>query len=412
MAHPIRVLVLTPWFPRPGSPGCGAFVHEQVRALRARGIEQRIINPLPLVPFPLRWLKGDYAGWAATPCREMRDGFTIDHPRYVSLPRRILLEFVGAGLFRAIRRQVRLLYRDWRFDVIHVHEAYPCGAAAVRLRDAEANSAKVLMTIHRTSIDDIPRHNRACLVAVRNALLLADQVVFVSRHGLQLGLDHTHSMIRHKSAVITNGVDPERFGLNPADRRQVNVLRQKYAGSFNLLFVGNIALAKGVGELLQAVESWAANIVSIRLLLVGNNLMGRSLDKLIAARNLQDRVEVVGPVEHDRIKIWMSFADALVLPSYIEGVPTVLFESLYLGLPSIFTRVGGIPYVVRDGEHALLIEPRSASAILQAVRQLCANPDLRKQLAQNGRKLVTRKYTWDANALQTIELYRNLLGGS
>jgi glycosyltransferase involved in cell wall biosynthesis len=104
----------------------------------------------------------------------------------------------------------------------------------------------------------------------------------------------------------------------------------------------------------------------------------------------------------------MHFADAFILPSHSEGLPTVLFESLYSATPSIFTRVGGIADVVEDGQHALLIEPGSTDAICTAIERLMQDGDLCERLSQQGHALIRDHYTWQLNAQRHTVLYASL----
>jgi glycosyltransferase involved in cell wall biosynthesis len=106
----------------------------------------------------------------------------------------------------------------------------------------------------------------------------------------------------------------------------------------------------------------------------------------------------------------MSFASAFVLPSHSEGTPTVLFEALFVGAPSIFTRVGGVGDIVTDGQEALVIPPRSVPAIEQAISTLRNDPKLCQQLSARGHELIRRKFTWALNAQAHVVIYRRLLG--
>ena len=105
------------------------------------------------------------------------------------------------------------------------------------------------------------------------------------------------------------------------------------------------------------------------------------------ANGLTNRVTLVGPVLHNRVKIWMNFADAFILPSHSEGLPTVLFEALYAGAPSIFTRVGGVGDIVEDGRDALVIEPGRLRRSKESIARLMDSPELCRPLAQ-GHQLI------------------------
>jgi hypothetical protein len=107
----------------------------------------------------------------------------------------------------------------------------------------------------------------------------------------------------------------------------------------------------------------------------------------------------------------MHSADAFILPSHSEGVPTVLFEALYTGTPSIFTTVGGVGDIVKDGEEALLIPPKSVNAIKQAIVRLLDNPGLGQHIAMKGHQLIRDNYTWEMNAAKHVKLYEEVISG-
>lgn len=406
----MKVLFLSLWYPNAQNPVSGTFVHEQAEALRALDVDVRVMQPLPKTPFPIRLLKPSYAQLAAIPAVASSAGQPVYHPRYLALPAHKLFEHVGDWMFRAIRNQLIALRREWRFDVIHAHATYPCGFAANRCRDALFPDVKVVHTIHRTCIIDAPRYNAACFDRVRASLEGADFNIFVSGEGLGLGLEYTGGRIADRSRYISNGVNPTRFSLQPADLAQVDALRQQHPDTFNLVFVAYLKEVKGVKELLEAVR----NLVQqgrkqLRLFLVGGNQLGSYVADYVAAHQLQDHVVLVGAVPHEQVKVWMRFGDAFILPSHSEGTPTVLFESLFVGTPSIFTRVGGVGDVVTDNETALVIPPRSVPAIEAAVARLMDDPALRRRLSDAGHALIRDQFTWALNAEAVLALYREQL---
>lgn len=104
-------------------------------------------------------------------------------------------------------------------------------------------------------------------------------------------------------------------------------------------------------------------------------------------------------------------ADAFVLASHVEGLPIALLEAMALGLPSVSTRVNAIPEAVIDGETGLLIEPRDATAIADAVRRLKNDPDLAARLASSGREKVIAEFNEVAVAEVAWKAYTRVPGG-
>ena len=406
----MRVLFLSMWYPNRENPVFGTFVHEQAVALRDCGVDVRIVQPIPHAPFPLGLMSERYAALAKIPEREIYEGFEVYHPRYLTLPQHLLFEHVGDWMYRSVKRMVEEIHAEWPFDVIHAHATYPCGYAANRLRDECLPSVKVVHTIHRTCIIDAPNYNAACRRKVQQALDEADAGVFVASEGLHLADELTEGRMAARSHYITNGVNTTKFSLHEADRAVLEQLKDEHAGSWNLVFVGYLNQRKGLRELLPAVAHLVrAGHTRLKLFLVGRNELGDYVGDFIREQGLQSNVVLVGSVHHSKVKHWMHFADAFILPSHSEGLPTVLFESLFSATPSIFTRVGGIADVVEDGEHALLIAPGSTEAICNAVERLMQDEPLRERLSRQGHALIRDNYTWQLNAERHVALYASLL---
>lgn len=407
----MKVLFLTMWYPNAQNPVSGTFVHEQAEALRQEGCEVRVMQPLPLAPFPVTLFKKSYRDLAAVPDEEHYAGHPVYRPRYLTLPAHRLYERVGDWMYHAIRGPIAALYRQWPFDLIHAHATYPCGYAANCCRDELFPQVTVVHTIHRTCIIDAPRYNRACFEKVRRGLESADFNAFVSGEGMRLGLEYTGGRIAARSQYITNGVNAEKFSLSAAELQEVQALKTAHATTWNLVFVGYLKEIKGIKELLAAVRNLVAQgRRDLRLFLVGDNQLGAYVDDYLTAHGLRDVVVPVGAVPHQRVKVWMRFASAFILPSHSEGTPTVLFEALFVGAPSIFTRVGGVGDIVTDGQEALLIPPRSVPAIEQAIRTLIDEPQLCRQLSARGHELIKNQFTWARNAQTHLNLYQHLLG--
>jgi len=398
------------YYPSDANSGYGSFVHEQSAALRDLGADVKVFQPLPRAPFPLGYLDSRYREASRAPKLETYQGIEVMHSRYLSLPRNWRLERAGDWMTASIHDAVVALHASWPFEIINAHTTYPCGYSANLIRDRSLPEVRVVHTVHRASIVDTPRFNRACADKVRQSLEGADASVFVSREGLQLAEELTGGRNRRPPEYITNGVNPETFDLDEASAAAARRLREQHADSTNVLFVGSLCERKGTWELLEAFRGLTKSQAKpLRLFLVGPNLLGRALQRRIRALGLEGRVVLTGPVGHEHVKIWMAAADVFVLPSHSEGVPTVLFESLYAGLPGVFTRVGGTEAVVCDDETALLIPPGSVESLIEALGRLVRDEALRDTLSRNGQNLVRQDYTWQVNARKNLELFEALL---
>ncbi len=172
-----------------------------------------------------------------------------------------------------------------------------------------------------------------------------------------------------KTSLLMNAVDRDQFRPD-ADLR--NTMRQALScrdDEFVLFFVGRLEEIKQLDRLIAALPL-ARAFMPIRLLVAGDGSHRLRLERLVAELGLGDLVTFLGKVSHDRLPGYYNLADALVLPSRMEGVPMVILESLACGTPVIATAVGGIPDLVRNGENGQLldaVEPASIAAALQTV---------------------------------------------
>jgi glycosyltransferase involved in cell wall biosynthesis len=154
-----------------------------------------------------------------------------------------------------------------------------------------------------------------------------------------------------------------------------------------ILFVGFIRPEKGIEYLLEAVSQLEMNI-SWELEIVGRREFpdhAKKLDEIADERRIRDRVRWLGYLPNGE-PLWdrMRAADLLVLPTLSEGTPHVLVEARANGLPCISTTVGGVPSVVKDGYDALLVPPKDARALTQAIERIIGDAEFRRKLIRNG----------------------------
>lgn len=207
-------------------------------------------------------------------------------------------------------------------------------------------------------------------------------------------------------AIDSFQIPPERISIIhngvPASPPRPRTARQE--GPFHLLFLGNLQERKGVSDLLRALARPELRAYEMRVTLAG----GGPVDKyrqMASDLGIADRVRFTGWVAQDEARALTVDADALILPSYDEGLPLVILEALASGTPVICTPVGSIPEVLKDQETALLVPPGDEAAIAAAVLRMSQQPDLRAALAEAGAALYQRLFTMDAFAHAIARLY-------
>lgn len=201
----------------------------------------------------------------------------------------------------------------------------------------------------------------------------------------------------------------EHIAGRPAFFVPTNTLRSAEVAEFHLrepgqpvrlMFCGRLSHLKGLRELFQAAALLQQQGIPLQLELVGTGEPAA----LAEFRNLGQQLGLSGditwrgqlPFGPDLLAAYR-LADVFILPTYTEGFPRVLWEAASQCCPIISTTVGGIPALMQHNEHALLVPPRDAPAIAQAVRTLLSQPGLRRAIITNAYRLV-QEYTVESCA--------------
>ncbi|MDF2809569.1 MAG: hypothetical protein K0S56_600 [Microvirga sp.] len=189
------------------------------------------------------------------------------------------------------------------------------------------------------------------------------------------------------------------------DSAQFEVFSKMSAGSdpTRLIKVCRLAPEKGHKYLFAALVELNQRGLRCHVDLVGTGPIEQELRAIVAKLGITEQVTFRGYVPYgpSLFDLYQK-AGALVLSSTTEGFPQVINESLSIGLPTIATRVGGIPSFLTHGETALLVPPRDPSALANAIESFVHDAELRERLRNRGRALM-RDNTLEANRDRILE---------
>lgn len=214
---------------------------------------------------------------------------------------------------------------------------------------------------------------------------------------------------RGKCVVVPFGIDRARLEATPAVVARAEALRAAEPGP-RLLFVGRLVPYKGVDVLLRAMTQ-----VDATAWIIGDGPLRTSLEADAVRLGVGGRVRFLGPLPDADVVAHLHACDALVLPSvtHAETFGMVQLEAMTCGKPVVSTRVrSGVPWVNRDGETGLIVEPGDADALAGALNRLVHDAGLRMRMGQAGRARVEREFTLAAMAAGTFAVYRAVLSAS
>jgi len=208
---------------------------------------------------------------------------------------------------------------------------------------------------------------------------------------------------RSKLTIATCGVDTDLF--HPQSSNGL-VVRKGYEGRRIILFVGSMDAThahKGLDILIRSIAQLRDRYKDILLLAVGKGDAIPRYRKLVNKFGLNNHVLFPGPVEDFELADFYRLANVCVLPSTnrSEGLGLVLLEASACQTPVIGTRVGGIPFVIRDNITGLLVEPGNVNALARAIDRVLADSELATSLGTNGLHCVKEHFTWNTSAEAT-----------
>lgn len=179
-------------------------------------------------------------------------------------------------------------------------------------------------------------------------------------------------------------------------------------GVLTFVFVGRLVRDKGIHELVEAFVRLNKENPLTRLVLVGRT--EAELDPLNEETqhiiDTHDAIEAVGSQKD--VRPWLAASDVLAFPSYREGFPNVVIEAGAMGLPSIVTNINGCNEIIIPGENGVIIPPRDADALYEAMKDLCENDEKRVYLTKNARESVASRFDCQIVRRALYDFYASL----
>jgi glycosyltransferase involved in cell wall biosynthesis len=200
--------------------------------------------------------------------------------------------------------------------------------------------------------------------------------------------------------TVHNGIDLPAQRNGGALRAELGIPEQApLAGE-----IARLCDVKGQRELIRA----ASQVPELRVVLVGEDLEAggafrTGLEREAGELGVGDRVHFTG-YRADAQEL-LDDLDVFVLPSWIEGLPLTVLEAMARGKPVVATPVGGTPELVVDGETGLLVPPRDAGALADALRSLAADPERAQALGAAGRARVAERFSSAAMTGRVLAVY-------
>lgn len=183
------------------------------------------------------------------------------------------------------------------------------------------------------------------------------------------------------------------------------------AGPFHMVAVGRFAEQKGFGLLLRAfAQAWRRN-PGLRLSLVGDGELRPQIEELIAREGMAEAVHLLGWQDEAGVRAAMNAANALITPSFAEGLPVVIMEAMACARPVISTYIAGIPELVRPGHEGWLVPAGDSDALAEIMLQAAeSSHDRLTQMGKAARSRVQARHDIRQSARRLAALFNQSKG--
>jgi N-acetyl-alpha-D-glucosaminyl L-malate synthase BshA len=276
----------------------------------------------------------------------------------------------------------------YSLDLLHVHYAIPHSVSALLARQMLASRGlhlPFITTLHGTDITLVGL-DRSYLPITKFGIEQSDGVTAISTYLRTRTRDAFH--IDSEIEVIRNFVNCDVYVRNP---ELVAAMRPRFAEPATankpqerlLVHLSNFRPVKRIQDVVQ-VFAQVAKAMPARLMLIGDGPDRSVAEYLARENNVQDRIHFVG--KQDNVNELLPLADLMLMPSEMESFGLAALEAMACSVPTIATRVGGVPELIQDGHNGLLFDVGDVKSMSAAAIGLLNDQPRLEAMAKAGRK--------------------------
>jgi L-malate glycosyltransferase len=293
----------------------------------------------------------------------------------------------------------------YSLDLLHVHYAIPHSVSALLARQMLASRGlhlPFITTLHGTDITLVGL-DRSYLPITKFGIEQSDGVTAISTY--LRNRTREAFAVNSEIEVIRNFVNCDVYVRNP---ELVAAMRPRFADPATankpqerlLVHLSNFRPVKRIQDVVQ-VFARVAKAMPARLMLIGDGPDRSVAEYLARENNVQDRIHFVG--KQDNVNELLPLADLMLMPSEMESFGLAALEAMACSVPSIATRVGGVPELIQDGHNGLLFDVGDIESMSAAAISLLSSPSRLEAMAKAGRKTAQDHFC----ASRVIPLYED-----
>lgn len=298
-----------------------------------------------------------------------------------------------------------------RFDVVHQHGIWTlCSYTTRRLQEIHGIPSVIAPhgSLQRWALNRSSWKKHVALIAYEKKNLHQASCLHATAEA-EIADFRDYGLL-NPIALIPNGIS-DKWLTSKGDNIRFRKIHSIHQDRRILLFMSRITPKKGLPNLLQAIFSLRERFANWILVIAGNDEFGhlKDIKSLVDKLNLLDSVIFTGSLYGQTKRDAFAASDAFILPSYSEGAPMVVLDSLAAGVPVITTKATPWEALV-NYKCGWWVEP-SVDGLVDALQSVSASssPQL-KEMGIRGKELVRAQYLWSSQAQKTLDLYAWILG--
>ena len=292
-------------------------------------------------------------------------------------------------------------------DLLHVHYAIPHSVSALLARQMLATRGRRLpfvTTLHGTDITLVGL-DRSYLPITRYSIQQSDGVTAISNYLKEKTFESFE--ISREIEVVTNFVNCDVY-THIKDEAHRTEARLKLAAPDEaiLMHLSNFRPVKRVPDVVK-IFARVAREVPAQLILIGDGPDRSAAEWLAHDLGIQARVHFLG--KQERVNELLPLADILLMPSELESFGLAALEAMACKVPSVATRVGGVPELIDDGETGLLYEVGDVDGMAQGALNLLNDRKRLDAMREAGRRTAQKRFCSSLVVPQYVRYYEKIL---
>jgi len=312
------------------------------------------------------------------------------------------------SLSKSFSRTLVALQRRERFDLVHFTDAreslfFRSSVTTIgNVHDTYAAGVRSPAYYRERYVDWFQRwlYYRFVRLCEARALPRLDRIVGNSKHTAKK-LTAEYGISPEELRVCYVCIEPSEYLSN----REVHAWDTSRPP--RVLFVGGNMQRKGLPTLILAASDIVRALPTTEFWVVGRDRAVPHMQELCRANGVETHFHFLGWRSHSEVVQMYAEADVFVMPSLEEALGVTFLEAMASGVPSIGTRVGGIPELIDHGHNGLLIDPEEPRALAEALVRLLKSQDLQLRIVEGGFETVER-FTVEDMMRCTHQVYEEL----